>query len=114
MNGFVRHRSSANCLANYVANTQAKTAVFIDIEKAFDRAQPLVILEELTRLGVKGKLLQWIQHYLTDRKARVIFQGAPSAYHTLENGTPHGEVISPTLFSVLMNAQATLPYPAET
>lgn len=114
VNGFVRHRSSANCLANYVANAQAKTAVFIDIEKAFDRAQPLVILEELTRLGVKGRLLQWIQSYLTGRKARVIFQGAESTYHTLENGTPQGGVLSPTLFNVLMNVLATLPYPAGT
>ena len=32
VNGFVKHRSTANCLANYTTNDKAKTAVFIDIE----------------------------------------------------------------------------------
>ena len=41
VNGFIQHRSTANCLANYASNTKAKTSVFIDIEKAFDRAQRL-------------------------------------------------------------------------
>ena len=94
-----------------MANENAKTAVFIDIEKAFDRAQPLVILSELASLGVKGKLLSWIRHYLTDRKARVIYQGAASMYMTLENGTPQGGVLSPSLFNILMNVLAKLPYP---
>ena len=114
VNGYVRHRSTANCLANYAANNTAKTTVFIDVEKAFDRAQPLVILEELSKLGVKGRLLEWIQRYLTNRRARVLFQGKASPYFSLENGTPQGGVISPTLFNVLMNALATLPYPEGT
>ena len=53
INGFVKRRSTANCLANYTSNVKAKIEVFIDIEKAFDRGQPLIILDELTKLGVK-------------------------------------------------------------
>ncbi|KAK8373552.1 hypothetical protein O3P69_013092, partial [Scylla paramamosain] len=54
VNGFVKHRSTANCLSNYFSYHQAKTAVFLHIEKAFDRAQPLTILRDLTKLGVKA------------------------------------------------------------
>ena len=114
VDSFVKQRSTANCQANYTANDKERTAVFIDIEKAFDRAQPLVTLEELTKLGVIGKLLSWIKHYLIERKARVIFQGQASAYVTLENDKPQGGVISPTLFNVLINVVATLPYLAGT
>ena len=114
VNGFTQRRSAANCLANYAANNEARTIVFLDIEKAFDRAQSLVILDELVKMGLKGKILMWIKRYLTDRKARVIFQGKVSDYHTLENGTPQGGVISPMLFNVLMNTLAKLPYPAGT
>lgn len=56
VNGFDQHRGTANCLANYIANDKAKTAVFLDKE-VFDKAQPLVILEQVTKLGVKGRLL---------------------------------------------------------
>ena len=114
VNGFVKHRSTANCLSNYFSNNHAKTAVFLDIEKAFDRAQPLTILYELTKMGVKGNLLSWVRNYLTNRKARVIFQGQASPYMQLENGTPQGGVISPTLFNVLMDVLAKLPYPRGT
>ncbi|KAK8373421.1 hypothetical protein O3P69_015693, partial [Scylla paramamosain] len=54
VNGFVKHRSTANCLSNYFSYHQAKTVVFLHIEKAFDRAQPLTILRDLTKLGVKA------------------------------------------------------------
>ncbi|WP_423781938.1 reverse transcriptase domain-containing protein, partial [Escherichia coli] len=40
VNGFVKNRSAANCLANFAANDKAKTVVFLDIEKAFDRPSP--------------------------------------------------------------------------
>ena len=50
--GLVQQKRTADCLANYVANEKAKPSVFSDIEKAFHRAQPLIILSELTRLGI--------------------------------------------------------------
>ena len=54
-------------------------------------------------MGVKGKLLAWIKDYLTNRTARVFFQGKSSTIRELELGTPQGGVLSPTLFNILMN-----------
>lgn len=111
MNGSILHRSTAWPIYTYNAN--AKTVVFIDTEQAFDKAQPRVILHDLSKLGVKRKLLQWLQYYLNNR-TRVIFQGQASAYSTLENGTTQGGVMVSTRFNVLMNVLATLSYPAGT
>ena len=57
----------------------------------------------MVKLGVKGKLLQWIKDYLTGRTGYVLFQGKKSSVKDFELGTPQGGVLSPTLFNVLIN-----------
>ena len=79
-------------------------AIFIDIEKAFEMVDRYVILENLAKAGVKGKLLAWLQHYLTDRKGFVTFQGKHSTQRSFEKGIPQGSSLSPTLFNYAANA----------
>ena len=77
--------------------------IFLDIEKAFELVNKEVILEALVKKGIKGKILKIIDDFLTDRRARVVYQGSYSTYHNLENGTPQGSVLSATLFNIAMN-----------
>jgi ribonuclease HI len=86
-------------------------AVFADLEKAFELASREVILYELTKMGVCGNMLGWLRDYLTDRKARVLYQGHHSFIHELENGTPQGAVLSPFLFNVIVNKVLKYSYP---
>ena len=79
-------------------------AIFIDIEKAFEMVDRYVILENLAKAGVKGKLLAWLQHYLTDRKGFVTFQGKHSTQRVFEKGILQGSSLSPTLFNYAANA----------
>ena len=51
---------------------------------------------------MKGHLLAWNKNYVLNREARVKFQGTISTYHTFENGTPQGGILSPYLFNVLI------------
>ena len=74
-------------------------AILIDIEKAFEMVDRNVILDNLTNAGVKGKLLSWLQNYLTDRKGCVSFQGKQSAQRSFVKGIPQGSSLSPTLFN---------------
>ena len=85
-------------------NGKKCVAVFIDLEKAFELANKDVILYELTKLGVKGKLLGWLQDYLSDRKGYVTIDGQKSDITDFENGTPQGSILSPFLFNILVNA----------
>lgn len=111
LNGFIKGRSTTTCITSFLANKKAKYTVFLDLKSAFDKANKLIILHELCKMGIKGKLLAWIRNYLTDRKASVYFQGKQSSVKELELGTPQGGVLSPTLFNILMNviAKAELP-----
>ena len=93
-------------------NGKKCVAVFIDLEKAFELANKDVILYELTKLGVRGKLLGWLQDYLSDRKGYVTIDGYKSDITDFENGTPQGSILSPFLFNILVNALVSKEYPA--
>ena len=92
-------------------NGKKCVAVFIDLEKAFELANKDVILYELTKLGVRGKLLGWLQDYLSDRKGYVTIDGYKSDITDFENGTPQGSILSPFLFNILVNALVSKEYP---
>ncbi|XP_076054465.1 uncharacterized protein LOC143033150 [Oratosquilla oratoria] len=89
-----------------VKNSGAKrkvTAVFLDLEKAFELSNRDAIIDAMVDAGLRGKLLGWCHDYLTDRRARVQFQGSYSSYQTFANGTPQDSSLSPTLFNFLVD-----------
>ncbi|XP_027224934.2 uncharacterized protein [Penaeus vannamei] len=86
--------------------------VFLDLEKAFELANKDAILSSLAEKGLKGKLLCWLQDYLTDRHAKIRFQGHLSNSYNFENGTPQGGLLSPFLFNILVSNLMTIPFPA--
>ena len=107
--GFTRGVGTADsimALLSYVNNRPALT-VFLDLEKAFELASAHAILATLVQKGVRGRLLAWIEDYLQHRRARVRFQGLRSTYRELENGTPQGGILSPSLFNLLMEQLVT-------
>ena len=110
---YTKGTGTAECLSTLLAKVSSgkSTAVFLDLEKAFELANGSVILSLLAAKGVKGHLLGWVQDFLTGRRARVKFQGRSSSQHLHEHGTPQGSVLSPFLFNVLVEDLLTLPLP---
>ena len=45
--------------------------VYLDYRKAFDSVPHRRLLEKLKGLGIKGKLLQWLENFLISRTMRV-------------------------------------------
>ena len=86
-------------------------AVFLDIERAFEMIDKQVLLCSLAKSGVKGKLLLWLQSYLTDRQGFVMFQGKKSETKHFVKGIPQGSSLSPTLFNYVANALLQLKLP---
>ena len=105
---------TTECITDVLSYIDGKKAAiaYIDFEKAFDLASPTVMPFLLVQKGIKGHLLAWTKNYLHNRKARVKFQGHVSSYKELENGTPQGGIISPFLFSILMENIAKLILPS--
>lgn len=78
-------------------------AVFVDLAKAFDLVWTEGLLFKLSQIGIVGRMYKWIESFLKDRKIRVTIGKSFSEKYALENGTPQGSVISPTLFNIMVN-----------
>ena len=50
--------------------------------------------------SVSGRLLKRFQNYLNNRKQRVVLNGFPAGYSTIESGVPQGSVLGPLLFLI--------------
>jgi hypothetical protein len=72
------------CIA--LENGPITVAVFYDISKAFDRLWHKGLIEKLKSYGINGKLLQWLNDYISDRKQQVVLNNSISTLGTLKAG----------------------------
>lgn len=85
----------------------AVLGVFLDMEKAYDMLWVNGLLHKLKKLKIGGRMFSFIQDFITQRTFHVKVGDKASTKRTLQNGTPQGSVISPTLFLVMINDMAT-------
>ena len=76
--------------------------VSIDASDAFCRALPAKVLQKLAQLRVPAEA-RWIARLLSDRTLMVKEDGVLSRGHALERGTPQGSVLSPLLWSLVID-----------
>ena len=88
-----------NCLND---NSQIE-CVFLDFSKAFDRVPHNRLYNKLSYYGIRGPLLLWIKHYLSNRQQKVIIDGTSSYPSNVTSGVPQGTVLAPLLFLCFVN-----------
>jgi len=81
----------------------ALDVVYIDFAKAFDTVCHSKLLHKLAALGVSGRLLSWLQAFLSCRSQRVLVNDALSDSVEVTSSVVQGSVLGPTLFLAYVN-----------
>ena len=77
--------------------------VLIDFRKAFDSVDHSILSNKMDACGLHGKLKDWIQSYLLDRKQFVIVNGKGPGLQIVPYGVPQGSLLAPKLFSIFVD-----------
>ena len=84
-------------------NGNGHDVIYLDFAKAFDKVDHEILTRKLRLCGVQGKLLKWIEQFLTNKKQFVAINGFHSMLALVLSGVPQGSVLGPILFLVYIN-----------
>ena len=108
--GFRPKHSTADLLAtlsqkwsNTLDRGEEVRLIALDIKGAFDKVWHNGLCAKLKSKGVTGKLLAWIQSYLSNRSMKVVISGQSSNTAHINASVPQGSILGPLLFSVFID-----------
>jgi Reverse transcriptase (RNA-dependent DNA polymerase) len=109
--GFISNRSTITAvhsfysqLVKYVDAGECPVGIFCDLSRAFDCVNHTILLEKLSKCGIRGVAFDWMASYLSNWKKYVSLNGNTKSNHfSAEIGVPQGSTLGPILFILYMN-----------
>ena len=108
--GFIKGKScltnlleTMDCIIEIIDQSDPVDIFYFDFKKAFDCVAHNRLLYKIECLGIKGKVLDIIQDFLTGRSFRVCVGGEFSNLKDVLSCIPQGSVLRPLLFVLYIN-----------
>ena len=97
--GALLHNSDQLRIAQYMVTTPHRATV-VDTTSLQVPHQSIIL--KLKSHGMGNSIINWIEHWLTDRRQRVVVDGEVSSWKSCLSGVPQGSVLGP-IFLVYIN-----------
>ena len=77
--------------------------IFLDLSKAFNTVNHVILFDKLEHYGIHGLTLDWIRSYFSNRKQYVEYNGHRSLRNEISCGVPQGSILGPLFFLLYIN-----------
>ena len=95
--GFRKFRSCETQLIEFIDDVtrnlddgKQTDVLIMDFSKAFDKVSHNLLIHMLKHFGIRGKVNNWIERFLSSRTQAVIVEGEQSTYLPVDSGGPPG------------------------
>ena len=77
--------------------------ICLDFAKAFHTVSHFRLCLKLQTFGIGGKFILWIKNFMSNRRQRVVLEGAESPWSSITSGIPQRSVLGRVLFLCYIN-----------